>query len=116
MEDSSNSGRLEAWSAGLTMFRSQPILGSGTDSLWSITTSRPTILCAVFLRARFRFLGYFFWLALLVVSGLQLAALLRDPEADPVLKRWAFAIQLARTASWAPLCFFRAPTTWDSTF
>jgi hypothetical protein len=63
--------RIDAWSEGLAMFRSNPILGVGylnfTDHN-ELTAHNSFVLCF----AELGLVGYFFWLALLVVAILQL--------------------------------------------
>jgi len=69
--EESAANRIEAWSEGLGMFRSNPILGVGylnfTDHN-DLTAHNSFVLCF----AELGFVGYFFWLALLVIAILQL--------------------------------------------
>lgn len=97
MQDQSNAGRLDAWSAGLEMLRGQPLFGVGygffTD--YHVRTAHNSfVLCF----AELGLVGYFLWLALLLVTAWQLATIMRQPvdsETDLPLKRWANAVQIS---------------------
>jgi len=73
--------RIEAWSEGLDMFRSNPILGVGylnfTDHN-DLTAHNSFVLCF----AELGIVGYFFWLALLVVAILQIEQVRRCAHDD----------------------------------
>jgi len=73
--------RIDAWSEGLEMFRSNPILGVGylnfTDHN-DLTAHNSFVLSFAELGA----VGYFFWLALLVVAILQLNQVRQYTEED----------------------------------
>jgi putative inorganic carbon (HCO3(-)) transporter len=63
--------RIDAWSEGLDMFRSSPVLGVGFQNFTDhndLTAHNSFVLCFAELGA----VGYFFWLALLVVAILQM--------------------------------------------
>jgi putative inorganic carbon (HCO3(-)) transporter len=97
LQDESNAGRIDAWSAGLDMFRSQPLLGVGYGQFvehHDHTAHNSFVLCF----SELGLVGYFIWLALLVITALQLNALMRalkDSDADAGLRRWAVAIQMS---------------------
>ena len=62
MQDESNAGRLDAWSAGLGMFRQQPFFGVGYNMFTDhneITAHNSFVLCF----AELGLFGYFIWLA-----------------------------------------------------
>ena len=69
--EESASERLDAWSEGLDMFRSSPVLGVGFENFTEhneLTAHNSFVLSF----AELGTLGYFFWLALLVVAIMQL--------------------------------------------
>ena len=69
--DDSAEGRIEAWSEGLDMLRSSPILGVGFRNFTehnSLTAHNSFVLCF----AELGMVGYFFWMGLLVVAILQI--------------------------------------------
>jgi hypothetical protein len=76
-------GRIEAWSAGLGMFKSSPLFGVGFGKfpdLHEITAHNSFILCL----AELGLFGLFFWISLLSVSALQLNELTEeDPYFQP---------------------------------
>jgi len=70
-------GRLEAWSAGLRFARDSPIWGIGYGRFpdhYPITAHNSFVLCI----AEIGFLGYFFWMALIVAVVLGARIILRD--------------------------------------
>ncbi len=121
MSDQSSAERLEAWGAGLQFFKSAPIFGIGYgnfDDRFEITAHNSFVLCI----AELGFVGYFFWLGLLVFTFSDLNSMLSPlraahpdtapagPEdgfrptdsspgstcqmdADPEVKRWAVVIR-----------------------
>lgn len=98
--DESATGRIDAWSQGLLLWRSNPLFGVGYGNFGDYherTAHNSFILCF----AELGLVGYFFWMALLVVTVLDLSALTRLPEQhelDRDLARWARAVQLALLA------------------
>ena len=75
--DESAIRRIDAWSEGLDMFRSNPILGIGYSNFTNhndLTAHNSFVLCF----AELGMVGYFFWLGLLVVSILQLQQVRRS--------------------------------------
>jgi putative inorganic carbon (hco3(-)) transporter len=98
--DEAASGRLTAWTEGLEMLKSSPILGIGYGQFLehhTLTAHNSLVLCF----AETGLLGYFFWVALLVVTVLELRGLQMLPEegqADGSLKHWAGVLQLSLVA------------------
>jgi putative inorganic carbon (HCO3(-)) transporter len=98
--DEAASGRLTAWTEGLEMLKSSPILGIGYGQFLehhTLTAHNSLVLCL----AETGLLGYFFWVALLVVTVLELRGLQLLPEegrADSDLKHWAGVLQLSLVA------------------
>ena len=69
--EESAAGRFDAWSEGMDMFRSSPVLGVGFQNFtehYELTAHNSFVLCFAEMGA----VGYFFWLALLVVAIMQL--------------------------------------------
>ena len=68
--EESVAGRFDAWSEGIAMLRSSPVLGVGYQNFTdhnNLTAHNSFVLCFAELGA----VGYFFWLALLVAAMLQ---------------------------------------------
>lgn len=77
--DDSAEGRVEAWSEGLDMLRSNPVLGVGFRNFTehnSLTAHNSFVLCF----AELGVVGYFFWMGLLVVAILQIQEVRRSVE------------------------------------
>lgn len=97
IREASIAGRLEAWSTGLQMLKRAPLLGVGYGSFTEyheLTAHNSFVLCF----AELGMVGYFFWMALLVATGRQLAALSRLSVSDPVqaaARRWARMLHVA---------------------
>jgi len=97
VEDESAAGRIEAWSEGLQMLRSQPLIGVGYRQFTehhNLTAHNSFVLCF----AETGLIGYFFWLSLLGISLLQLQKLKNLPEESPVeqeIRRHASILQTA---------------------
>jgi O-antigen ligase len=97
--DESAEGRLEAWAAGLQMLKSSPIWGVGHGAFLD---HHPLVAHNSFVHcfAETGLVGYFLWLALLVLT---LGGLKRLQESAPATeegreaRRWAHAIQLSLT-------------------
>jgi O-antigen ligase len=91
--------RIEAWGVGLGLLRSHPITGAGFNSFTDfheITAHNSFVLCF----AELGLLGFFFWMALIVCTFLQLNALIRQHRQNPAMAdavRWALAIRLSLT-------------------
>jgi O-antigen ligase len=91
------SDRIEAWGVGLALLRSHPITGAGYNAFTDyheITAHNSFVLCF----AELGLLGFFFWLAMIVSTILQLNALIREERNNPALAdavRWALAIRLS---------------------
>lgn len=90
--EASAAGRVDAWSLGLQLLRQHPLTGVGYNQFTEyndLTAHNSYVLCFAELGA----IGYFLWLALVVVSTLQLNRLLRSDGEDRESVRWAGAIQ-----------------------
>lgn len=78
-DEESAAGRIEAWYEGFEMFKSRPIFGIGkglfTDH--NPLTAHNSFVLAI---AELGVVGYFVWLAIVVLSGLMLYRLLLTPE------------------------------------
>ena len=93
--DASGEGRLEAWSSGLQMLRSNPLFGVGYNAFTDnheLTAHNSFVLCF----AELGLAGYLVWLAMLGVSHLELKALeAGDADEQLDVRRWARALHLA---------------------
>ena len=95
--DASVRGRLDAWGGGLQMAKSSPLFGMGYGNFteyFERTAHNAFILCF----AELGFIGYFFWLALIVTTILELRALkhLRNEYSlSPEVSRWSTALRLS---------------------
>jgi putative inorganic carbon (HCO3(-)) transporter len=96
-QEESAADRLDAWSAGLEMLKSQPLIGVGYrqfEEHHSRTAHNSFVLCF----AETGLVGYFLWLSLLGITLLQLQALVHLPEsaaAAPAIRRQASILQTA---------------------
>jgi hypothetical protein len=94
-QEESAADRLDAWSEGLQMLKSQPLIGVGYrqfEEHHSITAHNSFVLCF----AETGLIGYFLWLSLLGISLLQLKALKRLPASvpgEPDIRRQAAILQ-----------------------
>jgi O-antigen ligase len=92
--EESAGGRIDAWSEGLTMMRSEPLFGVGYGQFTehhAYTAHNSFVLSF----AELGLLGYFFWLALLVLAFRELGravALLPDGSEE---RRWAKLLRLS---------------------
>jgi hypothetical protein len=99
--------RMDAWSEGLAMFRSSPVLGVGFQNFTEhhdLTAHNSFVLCFAELGA----VGYFFWMALLVVAILQLEQVRQckdDGRGGDVLRRQA-RVLIASFAGTLAAAFF----------
>lgn len=106
MSEGSAAGRLDAWYAGMQMFKGSPLFGVGfqrfTEHHW-LTAHNSYMLCI----AELGFPGFLFWLGLIVASMVQMrtigASVTDTPEAIEVR-------QLARSY-WVAFSMF-AVTAW----
>ena len=95
--DESAADRLDAWSAGLQMLKSQPLIGVGYrqfEEHHSMTAHNSFVLCF----AETGLVGYFLWLSLLGITLLQLQKLKHLPEsvpAEPAIRKQASILQTA---------------------
>jgi putative inorganic carbon (HCO3(-)) transporter len=91
--EASAAGRIDAWSLGLQLLRQHPLAGVGFNQFTEyndLTAHNSYVLCFAELGA----VGYFLWLAIIVVSTLQIKRLRTASNAeDDELARWASAIQ-----------------------
>jgi len=105
--EESSAHRIDAWSEGLDMFRSSPVLGVGFQNFTEhneLTAHNSFVLCFAELGAA----GYFFWLALLVVAILQLEQVRQctdDGLGGDVLRRQA-RVLIASFAGLLTAAFF----------
>jgi hypothetical protein len=99
--------RVDAWSEGLDMLRSSPLLGVGFQNFtehYDMTAHNSFVLCF----AELGIVGYFFWLALLVVAILQLEQVRKctdDCLSAEVLRRQA-RVLIASFAGMLAAAFF----------
>ena len=82
-KEESAGDRIEAWYAGLQMLKTKPILGVGYGNFLDhhpLTAHNSAVLCF----AELGIIGYFLWVALLVLAFRELAQVLRrTPMNDP---------------------------------
>jgi O-antigen ligase len=97
VQDESASERVVAWTEGLEMLKSQPILGVGYGQFLdhhTLTAHNSLVLCF----AETGLVGCFFWVALLVVTAIELHGVSRLPGDEPfdhAARQWAEGLQLA---------------------
>ncbi|MBZ5595233.1 MAG: O-antigen ligase family protein [Acidobacteriia bacterium] len=97
VQDESAVGRIDAWSEGLQMLKSQPITGVGYRQFTEhhpLTAHNSFVLCF----AETGLVGYFLWLSLLGITLLQLQKLKDLPESIPLeldIRRHASILQAA---------------------
>lgn len=95
VQDESATERIDAWSEGLQMLKSQPLTGVGYRQFTehhSLTAHNSFVLCF----AETGLVGYFLWLSLLGITLLQLHKLKHLPEANPIeldIRRHASILQ-----------------------
>ena len=95
--DESASERLVAWTEGLEMLKTQPILGVGYGQFLdhhTLTAHNSLVLCF----AETGLLGCFFWVGLFVVTLLELRGLKNLPGAEPfddMARQWAEGLHLS---------------------
>jgi hypothetical protein len=93
-------GRLMAWSAAITMFKSHPVLGVGWNLFGEhhdLTTHNSYLLCL----AELGTVGFFFWMSLVVVTMLQINQLIAKSRKYKELEtelRLAMSIRLGLVA------------------
>jgi hypothetical protein len=98
--DDSASGRITAWTEGMEMFKSHPILGVGYAQFLdhhTLTAHNSFVLCF----AETGLVGYFLWLGMILITLYQLHRLQQildeEPDDDPI-HMWANLIQLSLVA------------------
>jgi len=95
--DESVSLRFVAWTEGLEMLKAQPLLGIGYRQFlehYTLTAHNAFVLCF----AETGLIGFFFWLAMIVVTFVQLGDVKKSTGANAVdndMRRWATGLQLA---------------------
>ncbi len=93
-EEESAGGRIEAWSEGIQMLRSQPIFGVGygnfTDN-FEYTAHNSFVLCF----AELGLVGYFVWLAMLVLSLKETRIASTEAPAEGDEARWSRTLRLS---------------------
>lgn len=97
LSDDSTTGRLDAWSEGLQMLKSEPVLGVGYGQFnehHDLTAHNSLVLCF----AETGLVGYFFWLGLLLLTYVQIRSLKNIPEERPIdrqIKQTAVSLEHA---------------------
>lgn len=89
--EASAAGRIDAWSLGLQLLRQHPLAGVGFNQFLEfndLTAHNSYVLCF----AELGVVGYFLWIALIVVSARQLNRLMTGSE-DAEFVRWTSAVQ-----------------------
>jgi len=95
--DESASDRLVAWTEGIEMLKARPILGVGYGQFvdhHTITAHNSLVLCF----AETGLVGYFLWVALFVVTLVELQRLKHlpgDGAFDDMTRQWAEGLQLS---------------------
>ncbi len=83
-DEDSAAGRIDAWYEGFDMFKTHPLFGVGKGLFTEHhpLTAHNSFVLAI---AELGTVGYFFWLSILIVSGLMLARILgaEPPEEQP---------------------------------
>ncbi len=85
-KDESGAGRIEAWAEGLEMLKSSPLWGVGFESYTDyhdLVAHNSFVHCF----AELGLIGYFFWLALIVLTWVGLSTVMHeldDPEAEEI--------------------------------
>lgn len=90
--EASAAGRINAWIAGVDMFKSRPIFGVGYEN-FQIFHRRVSHSTFVQVFAELGFVGYFFWLALIYTSFSGLRKV-EELSKDTRIKNYSFAVQL----------------------
>ncbi|MDP3824318.1 MAG: O-antigen ligase family protein [Burkholderiales bacterium] len=112
-DEDSAAGRIDAWYEGFDMFRTHPLFGVGKGLFTEHhpLTAHNSFVLAI---AELGTVGYFFWLSILIVSGLMLARILRSAAPDelppPVIDPGTYGlppvlpvVNADTTMSWADL-------------
>src|SRR5262249_5807368 len=95
--DEAASGRVTAWTEGLEMLKSRPLLGVGFGQFsdyHELTAHNSFVLCF----AETGTLGYFFWMGLLIVTFVELRSVTRlegDDSGHHDLRHVAYALELS---------------------
>jgi putative inorganic carbon (HCO3(-)) transporter len=92
--DESAGGRIEAWSAGFEMLRANPLFGVGYGQFTEhhyYTAHNSFVLCF----AELGMVGYYFWIALLVMAFKELQRASRMTVVGSDEHRWAVLLRLS---------------------
>ncbi len=98
--DESAENRIEAWTSGLLMIRDSP-LGVGFNGFIEEHPGLTAHNSFVLAFAETGLVGYFVWMALLVLTYMELTRLMRLPGDDggaPAIRKWARGLRLALSA------------------
>ena len=107
--DEAVTGRFDAWSEGLQMLKSEPLLGVGYGLFidhYELTAHNSLVLCF----AETGLIGYFFWFGLLLITFAQLHGLKNLPGKEPMdeqLRHWASTPQLSLIGFMTAACSSR---------
>ncbi len=102
INEGSAAGRVFAWGAGLGQLKSSPLFGSGYNQFLEyndLTAHNSFVLCF----AELGLFGYFFWLAMIVVSIWGLESLVTLPMKTPEDTRFTQTAMSVRSALYAYL-------------
>lgn len=104
-DESSASGRIEAWYEGFQMFKDRPISGVGKGEF--VEHHRRTAHNSYVLSlAELGLVGYFLWFSMLAVSVRMLLTLLRGPTPPPAIDDPAEALEWAEYRRLARVLFY----------
>ena len=98
--DESAENRVEAWASGLLMIRESP-LGVGFNGFVEEHPGLTAHNSFVLAFSETGLIGYFVWMALLVLSYMELTRLMHlpgDEKGAPAIRKWARALRLALSA------------------
>jgi O-antigen ligase len=105
LSDESAMGRIEAWSAGLQMLKASPVWGVGSGFFMDhhLRVAHSSLVQCF---AETGLVGYFLWLAFVVLS-LDLMARLAESSTDVGWIHWARCVQLSLLGFLGAPCSFR---------
>lgn len=98
--DESSENRVEAWASGLLMIRESP-LGVGFNGFVEEHPGLTAHNSFVLAFAETGLIGYFVWMALLVLSYMELTRMMHLPDDEagaPEIRKWARGLRLALSA------------------
>jgi putative inorganic carbon (hco3(-)) transporter len=99
--DESAEGRIEAWASGLMILREHPLVGVGYNGFVEAHRGLTAHNSFVLAFSETGLIGYFVWMALIVVTYMELGRLMRLPGDEPLVdetRRWAGCLRLAMSA------------------